>query len=376
VSLQLEFCLLTDPRYQKIRDAHYVENNGVHGQQVHFLVHYRGEIVGIISGGSAAYATAPRDKFFGITKENRQAVLSGVINNIVFRLEKREHGLASRCVKLWRDVVTPIWEDLYGAKVFGYETFIVQDRTKIAKGGSGETDRPVYKKTTGCGLYGFDGWASAGITEGNTKTHSKGLTVEFKRVEVSKKLVVCRWRDGFSVPVEGKGTSSWMAGKTWEQLSEGSRKGTTKEKWDKQREVFKEIAKQLSVKRKNYLGKFFEETIMDRNRNAEVEKTCEKCQTSYKRDKGYKHRDGLCVGQVSPTAVAYDNDVQLPTPAETSRVQPPTSIETAPFTVLDWQRQLVEKEVNSRLELLRAKIEAEVIAELKIGLEELERPSF
>jgi len=102
-----------------------------------------------------------------------------------------------------------------------------------------------------------------------------------------------------------------------------------------------------------------------------AEKVCDKCQTSYGRDRGYKHRDGLCVERP-----VFVDAVNFPEPYASGMPPIESKPSAPPFTVLDWQRQLVEKEVNSRLELLRAKIEAEVIAELKIGLEELERPSF
>lgn len=345
--LYLEFCLLTDPRYQKIRGDHYVENKGVHGQQIHFLINYKGKVVGIISGSSAAYATAPRDKFFGITKDNREKVLNGIINNIVFRIETKEYGLASRCVKLWRDTITPIWEDLYGAKVYGYETFIIPDRTKIAKGGVGETDKSVYKKTTNSGLYGFDGWSLVGETEGNTKTHSGeksgGLTKPFERVSVVKKLVICRWRDGMNQPIESPKTSSWMAGKPWDE-NLGKRLNISREDWNVKREEFKSIAKILSEKRSTYLGKIFEESKM--------EKTCENCGSQYKKDRGYKHRDKLCVRK---SEQPEGNTVQPNT------VQPIISTPGIKEKYLGF----INAEVNRRLAEHRLRIEAEVREELK-----------
>src|SRR5260370_5325240 len=53
--LFLEFCKRADRPYKDIRDRHYIPNAGACGQQIHFLIRYKNEIVGIISGGSAAY---------------------------------------------------------------------------------------------------------------------------------------------------------------------------------------------------------------------------------------------------------------------------------------------------------------------------------
>ena len=78
----------TNRAYQEIRNRHYIENRGAVGQQLHYLIAVDGEICGIISAGSAAYAVRCRDEYFGITKENRQIALNGIVDNTVFRLEK------------------------------------------------------------------------------------------------------------------------------------------------------------------------------------------------------------------------------------------------------------------------------------------------
>jgi hypothetical protein len=70
--LHLEFCSRSDIRYRDIRDRHYVANKGPCGQQIHFLIHYKDDVAGIISGGSAVYATHKRDRFFNIAKTNRE----------------------------------------------------------------------------------------------------------------------------------------------------------------------------------------------------------------------------------------------------------------------------------------------------------------
>ena len=93
--LYLEFCSSGDPRYEAIRKDHYVVHKGCHGQQIHFLIWYKGALAGIISGGSPVFAVAARDSFFKITKENRTKVINGIVDNVVFRLVNHERNLGS-----------------------------------------------------------------------------------------------------------------------------------------------------------------------------------------------------------------------------------------------------------------------------------------
>jgi hypothetical protein len=98
------------------------------GQQLHFLIWYKGDLVGIISAVSAVYRNRARDRFFKITDENRDKVLGGLVNNGVFRLERREPNLASRVLALWTQVVPALWKKLYGVDVWGFETFVETGR--------------------------------------------------------------------------------------------------------------------------------------------------------------------------------------------------------------------------------------------------------
>lgn len=193
----LEFCSCRDPRYKAIRDRHYVENAGAVGQQIHFIIWYKKNMVGIISGGSAAYAVASRDKFFGITKENRQKVLNSIINNTVFRLEYHNdkrilnkkgravpaESLATQVLALWRKVAPIVWFDLYGAIPCGFETFVVETETR--KGTS----------------YKGDNWENLGRTAGSSKSH-KGLGNASTRKNVEPKLVYARRSDDYSYLAE------------------------------------------------------------------------------------------------------------------------------------------------------------------------------
>lgn len=266
--LCLEFCSSGDLRYQSIRDRHYVKNKGVHAQQVHFLVWRNDKVVGIISGSSAVYATPARDRFFGLNKDNREKVLRGIVNNIVFRLEKPEKNLATRVLSLWRTVTPLVWEDLYGATVYGFETLVIIERDGIMEGGLGsepEDEKAAlgdFKNSPGT-LYKADNWTFAGMTEGNTKNHdSSGLNESFKRKEVVPKAVWCIWRKGHSESVESETTATWQAGKKWSETVERRLKRSmpwiTKELWETQvAPTLQKKAKELTIKRKTYLGKKF-----------------------------------------------------------------------------------------------------------------------
>jgi Domain of unknown function (DUF4338) len=189
--IQLEPCSRTDPRYEAIRNEHYIDNHGCIGQQVHFLIHYKGELVGIISGASAAYATKSRDQFFGINKGNRHGFLQGVVDNTVFRLENHEPDLATRVLRLWREIVPHIWYEKYGTVVYGFETFVVENDTR--KGA----------------LYKADNWTFAGTTSGATKIRNGIENPADNWKKVVPKLVYCRWRDGFSTTCSAR-TPEWV----------------------------------------------------------------------------------------------------------------------------------------------------------------------
>lgn len=177
--ISLEVVKRTDPRYQEIRNRHYVENNGTHGQQLHFIIHYNGSVVGIISGASSVYGVGARDEFFKIPKDQKlkqSLYLPAIINNTVFRLEFHEKNLATQVLSLWRKVCAQLWEDIYGVKVLGFETFVVENDTR--KGA----------------LYKADNWDYLGETKGNTKAHTKGgLTAQHTRSETDKKLIYAKW---------------------------------------------------------------------------------------------------------------------------------------------------------------------------------------
>jgi len=180
---------------------------GHHGQQIHFLIWYRGKNVGAISGGGAVYATAVRDTFFGINQNNREQVLNGIIDNTVFRLECPERNLATRCLALWRKTVVGYWEYLYGVKPYGFETFVLREELEDGRQRVGS-------------LYRADNWVFAGETFGSTKNHiGVGLTGSekwggkgsFARAKVQSKLIFCKWIGDYTEPQYCEYKSSWKA---------------------------------------------------------------------------------------------------------------------------------------------------------------------
>ena len=190
-NVKLWRCDRTHPSYQEIRNRHYVPNNGAVGQQIHYLIFLDKEIVGIISGGSAAYAVGCRDEYFGITKENRRIALNGIIDNTVFRLERNLPNLGTQILAMWRRQVAEDWYNRYGVKVAGFETFIVEES---------------YRKGA---MYKADNWDFVGETQGSTKFHQHGVKKKFERRETEKKLVYCKWVKGGRLPT--KYFATWNA---------------------------------------------------------------------------------------------------------------------------------------------------------------------
>ena len=193
--IELEFCERSDPRYQDIRNRHYVENRGCHGQQLHFLILLDGRVAGIISAASSVYGVESRDAFFKIPKDKerkQQYYLSAIVNNVVFRLEEHHPNLATRVLALWRRTVSELWELMYEVPVIGFETFVVETDTR--KGS----------------LYKADTWSFVGRTKGNTKVHTVGLNTSHTRADTEPKLVYCRWRKRPVVPMV-RYVSSWRA---------------------------------------------------------------------------------------------------------------------------------------------------------------------
>jgi hypothetical protein len=159
-----------------MRDRHYIPNKGCHGQQMHYLVFEGGQHVGIISGASSVWSVKARDVFFGLDKDNRRAGLPSIINNVVFRLETTRPNLGTEVLALWRRQIAQDWQERYGVKVHGFETFVVENEHR--KGA----------------MYRADNWTSLGSTAGRTKQHKSagGLVDGSVWVDTEPKLLFAR----------------------------------------------------------------------------------------------------------------------------------------------------------------------------------------
>lgn len=201
----------SDPRYLKYRNRHYVENNGCHGQQLHYLVYLNNQQIGIISGASSVYGVRARDEYFGLQTDAtiKKTQLCSIINNVVYRIEDAPKNAATQILALWRRQIAHDWNYLYKVEVAGFETFVI------------ESDIDNGKRRSGA-LYRADNWDLIGLTAGNTKTHRKadgcgGLNAKHKRQQVCKKLIYARKVKGIKLATSYK--ASWDDPLAVKQLS-------------------------------------------------------------------------------------------------------------------------------------------------------------
>ena len=67
--VHLELVRRSDPLYQQFRSRHYIPDHGLVGQQLQYLVFYRGEVVGVIGGASAVFTSQARDEYWGFAED-------------------------------------------------------------------------------------------------------------------------------------------------------------------------------------------------------------------------------------------------------------------------------------------------------------------
>jgi hypothetical protein len=203
--VQLQLVKRSNPIYQQYRNEHYIKNKGAVGQGFDYLILYAGETVGIISGASDVYTTKPRDEFFGLSndKDTKNMQLNSLVNNNVFRLERRIPNLASIVLKTWRKRIAQDWEYLYGVPVAGFTTFIIESRLDDTSTRNGA-------------CYRSDNWTLCGITTGYSGTNTRGR--EVKKSLEQKKLVYCRKVNG--VPFCSNYKTSWFDYSRQKELKE------------------------------------------------------------------------------------------------------------------------------------------------------------
>lgn len=197
--IELLMCQRTHPAYLQFRNRHYIDNNGCHGQQLHYLVMFNGRQIGVISGASAVYGVRSRDQFFGIEHEKRKVQLNSIINNVVYRVEDAPRNVPSQALAMWRKRIAADWEYLYQVKVAGFETFVIEAELEDGRTRSGA-------------LYRADNWSMLGITAGNTKSHAAkdgagGMNTAHTRKTVCRKLILARKVKG--VPLASEYQATW-----------------------------------------------------------------------------------------------------------------------------------------------------------------------
>lgn len=182
--VRLELVQRSNPLYQQFRQAHYIPERGLVGQQLLYLIFYANEVVGVIGGASAVFANEARDEFFGLSSEKdlKTRQLNSIVNNAIYRLEHAAPNLASIVLSKWRKQIAIDWQRLYGVEVAGFETFVVEERLWNGQ-----------KRDGAC--YRADGWSCEGITRGYGDTNIRGREHKSKTLK-SKKLVYCKWIPG------------------------------------------------------------------------------------------------------------------------------------------------------------------------------------
>ena len=182
--VRLELVQRSNPLYQQFRQAHYIPERGLVGQQLLYLIFYANEVVGVIGGASAVFANEARDEFFGLSSEKdlKTRQLNSIINNAIYRLEHAAPNLASIVLSKWRKQIAIDWQRLYGVEVAGFETFVVEERLWNGQ-----------KRDGAC--YRADGWECMGITKGYGDTNVRGREHQSKILK-SRKLVYCKMIPG------------------------------------------------------------------------------------------------------------------------------------------------------------------------------------
>jgi hypothetical protein len=185
----------SNPLYVKYREDHYIEDRGTVGQQIQYLITYGGRDVGVIGGASAVFANEPRDDYFSLStiKDEKTVQLNSIINNNIFKLDFPAPNLATLVLSKWRRTIAQHWEYIYGVKVSGFETFVVEERLWDGR-----------KRDGNC--YRADNWLQLGITKGYGDTNVRSREVKSKTLQ-ARKLVYGKKIKG--IPLCSEYSAAW-----------------------------------------------------------------------------------------------------------------------------------------------------------------------
>jgi len=162
----------SDPRILSDMAVHYSHPKGFVGRNICYAIMVGAIYYGAIVGGSSTLHLVGRDKFFGITTENKKEKLVQIVNNIFYHIEKKNgrypiRNMVPAVLRAFRERISLDWKEKYGDTVVGFESLIELPRTGEA--------------------YRRDGWIEVGVTKGQT----------------------CK-------RIAGKGTDSWSGKRVWD----------------------------------------------------------------------------------------------------------------------------------------------------------------
>jgi hypothetical protein len=138
------------PRYQALMEEHhYLHQHQLVGEQLYYVVNYRGEWLALSSWSACARHLKARDEFIGWSAEQCRYRRALIANNARFLILPQVHypNLASRAMKLLLGRLSNDWLDRYGHPIVLVETFV---------------DPEQFRGTT----YKCSGWTQLGRTQG------------------------------------------------------------------------------------------------------------------------------------------------------------------------------------------------------------------
>jgi len=111
---------------------HYLNYQPLPGAQLRYFAKANDRIVALLGFGDAAWKTAPRDRFIGWTKEQRELKLRFVVNNARFLILPwvQCHNLASLLLGKATRRLAVDWQQSYGYRPVLVETFVEIPRFK------------------------------------------------------------------------------------------------------------------------------------------------------------------------------------------------------------------------------------------------------
>jgi hypothetical protein len=113
-----------------IHRYHYLGYQPLPGAQIRYIAKSNDNIVALMGFGAAAWKTAPRDRFIGWTKEQRQNNLHLITNNARFLILPwiKSPNLASKLLAMAVKQLPEDWHKRYGYRPVMLETFVESPR--------------------------------------------------------------------------------------------------------------------------------------------------------------------------------------------------------------------------------------------------------